>query len=393
MIKKMDYAGKSAPEIVDDILRNAIESRASDIHFDYGQKEFVVRMRIDGILYPVEMAVYQPEELVSRIKVLAQLDITDYFNTQDGRFEFNDGHRTYNVRVATMPTIYGEAIALRILDKGTAILALADIGLEPDQLKSVNGILASPYGMMLVCGPTGSGKTTFLYSALGTFDRTARNVVTLEDPVESSLQGMRQVQIDEARGLTFAKTMRGMLRQDPNVIMLGEIRDNETAQLAFQAALTGMLVLSTFHTFDVPGLVIRLIEMGVPRSVVAHALAGVVSARLVRKVCPNCAAPYETSEFERTLFSPEELAGATFKKGRGCNACHESGYQGRTGFFEVVPFDEEMRFAVIENESSARLREFVRKKIARSMGDVAKAKVLNGTTTIEEVARTVGGAY
>ena len=390
MIKKMDYAGKTTPEIVDSILATAIENPASDIHFDSEQKGFVVRMRIDGILYPLELEAHEAEEIISRIKILAQLDITEHRAPQDGRFEFKVGERPYNIRVSTMPTIYGEAVALRILNKDSGIVGLAESGLEPEQLKTVNSIVNSPYGIILVSGPTGSGKTTFLYSVLETFDCAARNIVTLEDPVESPLPGTRQIQIDENIGFDFAKSMRGVLRQDPNVIMLGEIRDNETAQLAFQAALTGMLVFSTFHTFDVPGLVIRLIEMGVPRSVVAHAISGVISTRLVRKICAACATPYEPSEFEKKVFLTGDLTGVELRKGRGCHACHESGYLGRTGLFEVVPFDDEIRSAFIEQTSSSDLRDCIKRKITRSMADSAMEKVLNGTTTAEEIIRTIG---
>ncbi len=391
MIKKIDYAGKSTPEVVDGILMTAIEGRASDVHLDVSEKGFLVRLRIDGVLYPLELEAHIAEEITSRIKVLAQLDIMEHRAPQDGRFQFKvGGGASYNIRVSTMPTIYGEAIALRILNKDVEVVSLEKSGLDPGQLEAVKSIIRSPYGIVLVTGPTGSGKTTFLYSVLDMFDRTARNIVTLEDPVESPLQGARQIQIDEGIGFNFAKSMRGVLRQDPNVIMVGEIRDGETAQLAFQAALTGMLVFSTFHTFDVSALVVRLIEMGIPRSVTAYALSGVISTRLVRKICPSCAMPYTLSEFERSALKMEDAAGTEFRKGKGCGTCHESGYLGRTGLFEVVPFDDDIRAAIIEQTSSANLRERIRRKITKSMADSARAKILNGTTTAEEIIRTIG---
>ena len=299
MSKKIDYSTKSAPELVDQIIHQAIEGKASDIHLDPSREGLVVRFRVDGILYAIQtLEQYTEEEVVSRIKVMAQMNIAERRFPQDGHFEFPHEEKTYNIRVSTAPTIYGEATALRILNREDVIVGLGDLGLNAEQLKLATKIIASPSGMVLVTGPTGSGKTTFLYSALGTFNKVARNIITLEDPVEFPMQSVRQIQIDESIGLGFAKSMRAMVRQDPDVIMLGEIRDSETAQMAFQAALTGILVFATFHTFDVPGLVIRLIEMGVPRSVVAHALSGVISSRLARKICSACAQPYALSDLD-----------------------------------------------------------------------------------------------
>lgn len=389
----MDYVEKTTPEVVDGIFKAAIESRASDIHFDSGKNGFTARARIDGILYPMEFEFRNEEEVVSIIKIRAQMDITEHRFPQDGDFEFKNGDKSYNIRVATMPTIYGESIALRILGKRDTIVGLTETGLEPDQLNAVAGIIASPYGLVLVLGPTGSGKTTFLYSVLETFDRVKRNVVTIEDPVESPMLGARQIQLKENIGFTFAKSMRGVLRQDPNIIMLGEIRDNDSAQLAFQAALTGMLVFTTFHTFDLPGLVIRLMEMGIPRSVVAHAISGVISTRLVRKICQSCAAPYALSEFEKKTLGMDPGAQITFRKGNGCDACHQSGYMGRTGLFEVIPFDDEIRYNIFEKTSASDIRDFISKKVTRSMADAAREKIINGTTTAEEVIRTIGAIY
>lgn len=390
MFKKVDHAGKTTPQIVDGILASAIEGKASDIHFDYDRRGFMVRLRVDGILYPMPLEAYIAEEIVSRIKVLAQLDITEHRAPQDGRFEFRSGDKNYDIRVSTMPTIYGEAIALRVLNKDMELVGLEESGLDKGQLEAIRRITVSPYGIILVSGPTGSGKSTFLYSILETYDRTARNIVTIEDPVELTLAGVRQIQIDESIGFTFAKTTRSVLRQDPNIIMIGEIRDGETAQLAFQAALTGMLVFSTFHTFDVTGLIVRLVEMGIPRSVAAHAISAAISTRLVRKICPTCAAPYELSDFEKSALGMQDIGGAQLLKGKGCDQCHQSGYLGRTGLFEVVPFDEEVKTAVIEYASSTDLHKRLIERTAKTMADSAREKILSGITTAEEVIRVIG---
>ncbi|MDO8536716.1 MAG: GspE/PulE family protein [bacterium] len=390
MGKQIDYQTKSAPEVVDNIVHKAITSRASDIHIDPEREGLNIRFRIDGILYPIEkLEPYTAEEIISRIKVVGQMDIAERRFPQDGHFEFTHENKIYNIRVSTAPTIYGEAVALRILNREDIIVNLGDLGLDPEQLEEVNKIGASPYGMVLVTGPTGSGKTTLLYSILSTFNKSSRNIITLEDPVEFPMASVRQIQIDENIGLGFAKSMRAIVRQDPDVIMLGEIRDPETAQMAFQSALTGILIFSTFHTFDVPGLVIRLIEMNVPRSVVAHALSGVISSRLVRKICASCAVPYQLTGFEKkALGVSEELPG--LKSGAGCEMCHKSGYLGRTGLFEVVRFDDEVRTNIIEGMPASTLRESLKHKATKSLRDSALEKIASGITTAEEVVRVIG---
>ncbi|HUZ92435.1 MAG TPA: GspE/PulE family protein [Candidatus Paceibacterota bacterium] len=391
MNKKIDYTGGSVPEVVDKILYQAIESKASDVHLDPDREGFSIRFRIDGILYPMDkLASYAQDEIISRIKVVALMDIAERRFPQDGHFEFEHEKRIYNIRVSTAPAIYGEAVALRILNREDVIVNLADLGLNPEQLKTVEKISASPYGMVLVTGPTGSGKTTFLYSILSTFNKISRNIMTLEDPVEFPMASVRQIQIDENIGLGFAKSMRAVVRQDPDVIMLGEIRDADTAQMAFQASLTGILLFSTFHTFDVPGLVIRLIEMGVPRSVVAHALSGIISTRLVRKICHACAEPYEPTESERRFLG--DAVTGQIKKGKGCDTCRQSGYLGRIGLFEVVEFDEEVRSGIIEGMPSSTLREFIEKKSPVNLRASAIEKIAAGITTIEEAIRVIGTA-
>ncbi|MDP2598641.1 MAG: GspE/PulE family protein [Candidatus Liptonbacteria bacterium] len=391
MGKKIDYSTKSAPEIVEQTLHLAIESKASDVHLDPERDGMNIRMRIDGTLYQIEkLQTFAEEAIVSRIKVLAQMDIAERRFPQDGHFEFKSGDRIYNIRVSTVPTIYGEAVALRILNREDVIVNLGDLGLNAGQLDVLKKIIASPYGMVLVTGPTGSGKTTLLYSVLSTFNKASKNIIALEDPVEFPMSSVRQIQIEENIGLGFAKSMRAVVRQDPDVIMLGEIRDPETAQLALQSALAGILIFSTFHTFDVPGLIIRLIEMGVPRSVVAHALTGVISTRLVRKICPACAAPYELTALERKSLGDTDGLSGEFKRGKGCDTCQQSGYLGRTGLFEVVQLDEEIRSGIIEGMPSAALREFISKKSPVNLRASAIEKITAGITTAEEVLRVIG---
>ncbi|KKW29730.1 MAG: General secretion pathway protein E [Parcubacteria group bacterium GW2011_GWA2_52_8] len=390
MATKSDFSQGSASAVVDDILKNAVMKRASDIHLDPEEDNLIVRFRIDGVLYPyTKVPIHTQDEVTSRIKVAGKMNIAERRFPQDGRLEFTYDGKVYNVRISTTPTIHGEAVALRILTRDTFVVGLNDLGLDTEQLQTLTQLATSPYGMVLITGPTGSGKTTLLYSILGSFDRQSHNIVTLEDPIELEIGGIRQIQIDEAIGFDFVKALRSVLRQDPNVIMVGEIRDPDTAQMAFQAALTGLLVFSTFHTFDVAGLVVRFIEMGVPRSIVAHSLGGVISSRLVRKICPSCAAPYRMSDLEKKTLglTGKEL---DFKKGTGCEHCQKSGYLGRTGLFEIVQFDDDMRTRIIEERSIEVLREFFQKKIPKSLRRVAADKVLQGITTAEEVVRVLG---
>jgi len=377
-------------DLVNYILRNAISDKVSDIHFDPERDGLKIRFRIDGILYPLEGSIKYPrEEVISRIKVLAKMDIIEHRFPQDGHFEFAYNDKVYNIRVSTYPTIYGEALVSRILNKEEVIVSIENLGFAQDQLESVDKIVSNPYGMVLITGPTGSGKTTFLYSILNSFQREDRNIITLEDPVELELNTIRQLQINENVGLTFSRVMRSIIRQDPDIIMLGEIRDTETAQKAFQLALTGVLVFSTFHTFDVPGLIIRFIEMGVPRSVVAHALEGIISTRLVRKICSSCVSPYKLTSIEQK-FLGEQAGVHNFKKGKGCGVCRNSGYSGRTGIFEVIRFDEEIRSGITENLSASAIRELLERKKVKSLKDSALEKIFQGITTTEEIIRVLG---
>lgn len=375
------------------ILADAIDSRASDIHLEPERESFNVRFRIDGILYTIEsLTKYSQEKIISRIKVLSNVNITEHRLPQGGNFEFNYKDRIYNIRTSTLPTPNGEAIVLRILNREEILIRIQDLGFDKNQLETMNRLIISPHGMILTTGPSGSGKTTLLYSTLNELNKPDNNIIALEDPIEFQMPTIRQVQITEGSGLDFARAMRSVLRQDPDIIMVGEIRDPETAQMAFQAALTGILVFSTFHTLDVPGLVARLVEMGMPRSVIAQAIEGVVSSRLLRKICDSCKKPYQLSDYEKMILG-DKSKGKKFQKGEGCKNCLNSGYFGRTGIFEVVHFDNEIRSSIISKEPYASLHKLLKEKGIKTLRESAIDKVFQGITTVEEVARVTGVPY
>jgi len=387
MAKEIDY---SQTQLISSVFQNAIQARASDIHLDPVREAFSVRFRIDGVLYTADSFKKElQEELVSQIKILAQLDITDTRSPQDGHFEFAVGGRTYNMRVSTFPTVYGEAVVLRILNREDALMSLENLGFTEAQLRSLSNLIRQPQGVILITGPSGSGKTTLLYSILHALKKPENNIVTVEDPVELQVENIRQMQIHEGIGLTFAKAMRTILRQDPDIVMVGEIRDAETLHMATQAALSGRLVLTTFHTFNTPALVIRLLEMGIPASVVAHALVGVVTVRLMRKICPSCSAPYKPNASEERMTEGSGKS-KNFRKGKGCDRCRDSGYAGRTGVFEILPFDEDVKSYILEGKSPSLLPQLFREKGVESLQEVALKKTLEGITTVEEVARVLG---
>src|SRR3989338_2272014 len=389
MTQKYENPDMSPVQILESVLQNAIASRASDIHLDPSREALEVRFRVDGVLYKFgSVPTHYSEAIISRIKVLAQMDIGEKRFPQDGHFEFDIDGKLHNFRVSTVPSMHGLAVVLRALKKGDIFSDLNQLGMDAEQAEISKGIIESPHGMVLISGPTGSGKTTFLYSVIGAMNRVQKSVVTLEDPVELEMDGVRQMQINEAIDLSFSKAAKALLRQNPDVIMIGEIRDPDTAAIAFRAALSGILVFSTFHTFDTPGLIIRLVEMGIPRSVVAYGLAGMISTRLVGKICSNCATPYEPSAFERKLIG-EDVGGAQFMKGKGCEVCRNSGFMGRTGIFEIVRFDDEIKSKIIDDVSRTSLREFFRKKIKKSLKESAVDKVRQGITTEEEIIHIV----
>ncbi|MEJ0001788.1 MAG: GspE/PulE family protein [bacterium] len=374
--------------LIDYIIENAIAKRASDIHLDPGKKIFNVRYRIDGILHH-ELAL--PKDLrshvISRLKVLSQIDITEFRLPKDGHFEFESKAKgqTYNLRISTFPTAHGEALALRVLNREDVVMKIEDLGFTPTQLEDVKKLIYRPNGLILITGPTGSGKTSLLYSFLNSCNKVEKNIVTIEDPVEFEIEGIRQLQINQDIGLDFSKAIKYVLRQDPDIIMVGEIRDAETAQITSQSSLSGMLIFSTFHTFDIRGVVSRMMEMEVPRSVIAYGIAGVVSSRLVRKVCDACAEPYRPTEEEKSLM-PHVTNYNNFRKGAGCDKCHKTGYIGRVGIYEILNFDEEIRSTILDKPNSS-LLEIFKEKQKRTLWDAGLEKVVAGITTLDEVKR------
>lgn len=385
----MSSSGATLTNFVDYIVENALRSRASDIHLEPDRDKFNVRFRIDGILYPIEsFDNFSKDEITTRLKVLSQLDIAEHRFPQDGHFEFNFGEKIHNVRVSVLPTIHGEAIVLRIFNRNDIFIKIDQLGFDPTQLELMNKLLTSPSGMILTTGPTGSGKTTLLYSILHTFNKPERNIITLEDPIEFQMPLIRQTQVNEAIGFNFAKAMRSVIRQDPDIVMLGEIRDPDTAQMAIQAALTGILVLSTFHTFDVPALVTRLQEIGFSGSVIAQAVTAVISTRLIRKICDKCKSPYTPSDEERKSLGDTALT--QVYKGQGCQVCQKKGYLGRTGIFEIVYFDQDLKNAITDRKSASVINEILRTKKIKSLRESALDKVAKGETTVEELLRVTG---
>jgi type II secretory ATPase GspE/PulE/Tfp pilus assembly ATPase PilB-like protein len=387
------YSSEQSSQWLDEIIVKAIQSRASDIHLQPEREKLLVRFRVDGLLYTVNQLekIYQ-ENIISRIKVLSEIDITKHHFPQDGHFEFSSQGSNFNIRVSTIPTIYGETIVMRIFNKKNVAIKLEGLGLLPKQLEQVKKMIIGKEGIILITGPTGSGKTTMLYSVLNSLNTPEKNIITIEDPVELQVLNTRQTQINEEIGLTFPIVLRSVVRQDPDVIMLGEIRDNETAQMAIQASLIGILVLTTFHTFDVPGLITRLKEMGITTAVLAQAIKGVVSARLVRNICSQCKQKRPITEDEKKLISAQ--IDSSFDNqlyiGKGCHYCQNSGYHGRIGIFEVTPFDDEIRSSIIELKPTSFMYELLKKKRLASLKEVTIHKILNGETTYQEAVRVLG---
>jgi type IV pilus assembly protein PilB len=388
----------SAPAIqeptdkLEEILEKAVEANASDIHLEPTAKSLNVRFRIDGVLHLVETLDKNLHELfIGALKVIAEMDITKKRVPQDGSYHIDFGDRKINFRISTYPTIYGETVVMRILNSSKTLLHLADLGFDATQLKQISNLIGTPYGMLLVTGPTGSGKTSLLYSILSELNKPLVNIMTIEDPVEYLFDNVRQTNVNDYSELTFAKAIKGTLRQDPDILMVGEIRDSTTAEIAFHAALSGKLVLSTFHTFSVISLTSRLIEMGIPQSIISASLIGIVSTRLVRTICPNCIKPYELSESEKNYFEvfPSDVI---FYKGMGCEKCRNTGYLGRTGIFNIVTFDDEIKLFLSEKHTDKELLDLYSRKNIKTLEESALDKVLQGVTTIEEVYRVLGAS-
>ncbi len=387
-----DMAGE-APVVrfVNSLLSQAVREGASDVHISPERDQVQIRMRIDGKL----KAVPSPPKpmilpIVSRIKILANLDIAVSRVPQDGRFTVAIDKREINIRVSTLPTIHGENLVLRLLDMSAGGMLLADMGLSAEDLAKIRLVVDKPYGMFLATGPTGSGKSTTLFALLREISRPDINVITLEDPVEYRMEGVRQVQLNRRAGMTFASALRSTLRQDPDVVLVGEIRDAETAAIATQAALTGHKVLSTVHTNDAAGAVMRLMDMGIEPFLVASVLNVSIAQRLVRRICPNCAEPYTPRPEVLRFWNLEGAQGATFMRGRGCYLCGDSGFKGRVGLYEILVIDEEIQEMINKRATSREISRFAadtgRLKL---LEDDARLKILEGKTTFEEASSAV----
>ncbi len=377
-------------KLVNAIILEALKKGASDIHIEPFEKELRIRYRIDGILH--EVAKYQPnikDAVVARIKVLSKLDIAEKRLPQDGRMKAKYQERDIDFRVSTVPTVFGEKVVLRVLDKGALKLNLSELGLEEREYELLKKAIFSPYGMVLVTGPTGSGKTTTLYSSLLTVNKPEVNIMTVEDPVEYNLYGINQVQVNPEIGLTFARVLRAFLRQDPDIIMVGEIRDSETAEIAVEAALTGHLVLSTLHTNDAPSTITRLIDMEIEPFLVSSSVILVVAQRLARKICPYCKEPYQypVEVLKEVGFSQEEIASLKTFKGKGCPECDFTGYKGRVALYEVMEVVPEIRDAIVKGKNAEEIREIARKNGMRTLREIGRIKIAKGITTPEEVLR------
>ncbi len=377
-------------KLVNSIIVEAYRTRASDIHLEPLAKTFRVRYRIDGMMQEVKSPPkrLQPS-VISRLKIQANMSIAEKRIPQDGRVQCNVGGKTIDLRVSCLPTVHGESIVMRILDKEGLRLGLAELGFFTDDQQTFERLICLPDGILLVTGPTGSGKTTTLYSCLNVINRPDRKIITVEDPVEYVLAGINQVQVSEAVGLTFSTALRAMLRQAPNVIMLGEIRDMETASIAINASLTGHLVFSTLHTNDAPGAVTRLIDIGVKPFLVASSTRAMMAQRLVRKICKKCTAPYVPTEKElQSLeFEPGQIEKANFRKGKGCPDCNNTGNRGRMGIFEIYVLNDESRRLVNEKAPSSALRRQAREMGMRSLREDGARKAAAGVTTLDEVIK------
>jgi len=372
------------------VLLQAIRDKASDIHFEPFENEYKMRYRIDGVLYEmIPPPKYIAAALSSRIKVMANLDIAERRLPQDGRISLTVQNNPVDLRVSVLPTMFGESVVLRVLDRSQMSFDLSKLGLRPNDQKLVRQLIRKPNGIIIVTGPTGCGKTTTLYSALSELNNIETKVITTEDPVEYDLDGLIQVQMKPDIGLTFARCLRSILRQDPDVILVGEIRDLETAEISAQASLTGHVVFTTLHTNDAPSSIARLLDLGVEPFLITATLEGIVSQRLVRKICENCKTKFEPTEVQLAELSltEDDTKGKKFYYGRGCQRCNNTGYKGRTGIFEIMVFNDEIRNLIMNHASTNVLRVAAQKAGMKLLRDNGLAAIYDGITTIDEVVK------
>jgi general secretion pathway protein E len=377
--------------LVNNMISRAVERRASDIHIEPFEKEFRVRYRIDGILQNVDSPPIQLKAaIISRVKLMAKLNIAERRLPQDGRIKLKVLGKEIDLRVSTLPTLYGESVVMRILDKSdSSAFDLRRLGFPADLLTKMEKLTSLPHGILLVTGPTGSGKSTTLYSAMKRINLPDKKIITIEDPVEYQMDGINQIHVNAQIGLTFAAGLRHIVRQDPDVIMIGEIRDLETAEIAIRSALTGHLVFSTLHTNDAPSAITRLVDMGVENYLLASCLVGVLAQRLVRIICTHCKVEYQ-EDIDRLKGLGVEAAGpskVTVYRGQGCEACGYTGYESRKGIFELMEPDDEIRRMIVANESSNIIAHYARKQGMKTLREDGVEKVLTGVTTLEELLR------
>lgn len=382
-------------KLVASVIRGAIDTGASDIHIEPQEADVRVRYRVDGLLRSaITVPASVKHEVVSHIKIMAEMDISEKRVPQDGHMSVRHGGKEYDLRISSLPAVGGEKIVIRILDKSSNKWNLDSVVTHPQDNQRLRELAANPYGMILITGPTGSGKTTTLYSLLQLVNTPERNIVTVEDPVEYRLEGITQVQIKPAAGMTFASALRSILRQDPDIILIGEIRDLETAEIAVSAALTGHLVLSTLHTNDAVGAISRLVNIGVPPFLVGSALTGAVAQRLIRVFCPKCRKPIKTVKRDLSLLNYKASAnqkakGPKLYKGSGCNDCNETGFKGRKSIYEILQVSPVIRRLIVQGENNDVIREQAVKEGMKTLAASSKSAVLDGVTTIDEISRVI----
>ena len=385
-----DEAAAPIIKFLNTIIDNGVLNGASDIHIEPDENEMRVRYRVDGVLREIMRTnIGMLDAVVSRIKIMSELNIAEKRIPQDGRMTYKTKQKNIDLRVSIAPTMWGEKVVMRVFDRTNFSLGFDKIGLSKEELERINNIISKPYGMILVCGPTGSGKTTTLYSILNKLNNVSKNIITIEDPVEYNFKGINQMQVINKIGFNFATGLRSILRQDPDIILVGEIRDGETAEISVRAALTGHMVLSTIHTNNAIGTVTRLVDMGIEPFLLASTLIGVVAQRLVRKVCPSCKEEYQSDLREMRLLGIDEPV--LLKRGRGCSLCNNTGYKGRTAIFEIIDIDKKLRELIDKGEKETEIEKVVKEKEIRLLRDCAISKVIDGTTTVEEMLRVTYG--
>lgn len=389
-IEEANIADDDSPivRLVNQIIANAVAQRASDVHFDPQETELKIRYRVDGVMRTERsLPKHMQNVIIARIKIMGNLNITENRLPQDGRIKMEIDFKPIDIRLSTLPAVHGEKVVMRILDLSNALDRLDKVGFEENNLNKFREMISKPNGIVLITGPTGSGKSSTLYAALNELNSDDVNIITVEDPVEYQLAGINQVQVNEQVGMTFATGLRSILRQDPDIVMIGEIRDLETAEISVRASLTGHLVLSTLHTNSASAALTRLIDMGIEPFLITSSLSGVVAQRLVRRVCRDCSEEVDPTEREKIIFQERGLSIDKLKRGKGCPSCNMTGYRGRMAIHEVLQIDDELRKLIMESVSASRIRDYAKESGMKFLVDDGLLKVQAGLTTTEEVLR------